>query len=146
MEWDLRIPTLQNYALNMGFNRSVDVIAGAHGPIANFYNVNGSGNWLCQTDDGTTTDTVDSGVAIGTGKKRFRIEYHGANVDEASVERVLFFIDGAVVANMTSKMPSVSGSPSARPLFMYFNTAGGSSGAFHISPVRFCSNRSVDAF
>jgi hypothetical protein len=145
MEWTAKIPSLQNYSIGMGFNTEISFSAGGHGPIAQFYNVGGSGNWRCHTDDGTTLNDQDSGEAVGTAKTRFRIEYHGANVDDAATERVLFFINGALVGNLTANMPSVPASPFASPIFIQYNT-GGSGGALEVSPIRGANNLFVDAF
>jgi hypothetical protein len=145
MEWAAQIPSLQNYAYGMGFNTSGTFAAGGHGPIAQFFNSGGSGNWRCHTDDGTTLNDQDSGVPIDTAKHRFRIEYHGANVDDASTQRVLFFIDGALVGNLTANMPSVPASPLASPMFILYNT-GGTGGQLEIGPARFANNLFVDAF
>jgi hypothetical protein len=147
MEWAVRIPALQNYAYGMGFNTETAFASGGHGPIAQFYNLAGSGTWRCHTDDGTTLNDADSGVSISTTKTRFRIEYHGANVDDAATERVLFFIDGVLVANMTANMPSVPASPFpyASPLFIVYST-GGTAGEIELGPVRGANNLEVDAF
>jgi hypothetical protein len=135
MEWSATIPSLQNYSYGMGFNTESVYASAGHGPIAQFFANGPGGNWHCQTDDGTTLNDVDSGVAIGTARTRFRIEYHGANVDDASTERVLFFIDGVIKANITANMPSVPATPLASPLFIVFNT-GGAAGSLDVSPVR----------
>lgn len=149
MEWDAKLAVLQAYGTGMGFDTATTFISHGHGPIARFRTVNddSGGNWLCETDDGTTTDLVDSGVPISTAKTRFRIEYHGANVDDAATERVLFFINGALVANMTAKMPSVPASPLASPIFIHTNSGtGGTGGILQMGPVRFGDNLHVDAF
>lgn len=139
MEWSATIPALQNYSYGMGFNTESVYASAGHGPIAQFYAPGPAGNWHCQTDDGTTLNDVDSGVAIGTARTRFRIEYHGANIDDASTERVLFFIDGVIKGNLTAHMPSVPATPLASPLFIIFNT-GGAAGSFDVSPVRFANS------
>lgn len=139
MEWDMKLPALVNYSIGMGFNAQSIFSVGGHGQIAQFYNTGGSGNWLCNTDDGTTTGSTDSGVAISTSKTRFRIEYHGVNVDEGGAERILFFINGTIVANRTANLPSANSPPLAAPFFGLMS-AGGSAGVMHVGPVRFGGN------
>lgn len=145
MEWSATIPSLQNYSYGMGFNTESVYASGGHGPIAQFYSLAGSGNWRCHTDDGTTLDDQDSLIAVDTARHRFRIEYHGANVDDAATQRVLFFIDGAMVKNMVTRMPSVPATPLVSPLFILMNTGGGS-GSLDLGPVRFANNLFPDAF
>jgi hypothetical protein len=145
MEWDLTLAGLPNYAIGMGFNLESTFSAGGHGPIIQFYNVGGSGNWRCHTDDGTALNDQDSGVAITASRTRFRVEYHGATVDDAGTERALFFIDGALVQNMTANMPSAAAAPFATPFFGMLNT-GGSAGHMNVSPASFGASLFVDAF
>jgi len=145
MEWDMKLPATPNYDIAMGFGGQSDFATGAHGAHAWFYNAGGSGNWRCQTDDGTALNDQDSGVAIGTSKTRFRIEYHGVNVDEAGAERVLFFINGTLVKNLTANMPSAASPATAAPLFA-MASAGGSSGVMTVGVPRFCCNLWPDAF
>jgi hypothetical protein len=145
MEWDVTLTSLANYGIGMGFNFISTFLAGGHGPIAQFYNLAGSGNWRCHTDDGTTLDDQDSGVAVSTNRTRFRIEYHGASVDDAGTERVLFFINGVLRQNMTARMPSGDASPYARPFLGMVNT-GGSGGHINVGPMSFGANLDVDAF
>lgn len=145
MDWSATIPSLQNYAIGMGFNTESVFASGGHGAIAQFFNVGGSGNWRCHTDDGTTLNDQDSGVAVDTAKHRFRIAYQGANVDDAATQRVLFFIDGALVGNLIANMPSVPVNPYAIPCFIIYNS-GGTGGSLDVGPVRFADNLFVDAF
>jgi len=66
-----------------------------------FYAAAGNANWLCRCAKGGAITSDDSGVAVTTGFKRFRLELHGANTAlGASVAR--FFIDGALVSEMSS--------------------------------------------
>jgi hypothetical protein len=146
MEWEAKPFAAANYAWAMGFNGLSTFIAGGHGPIAQFYNLAGSGNWRCHTDDGTTLTNADSGVAFSAVNTiRFRIEYHGASVDEAGTERVLFFINGALVANVTATMPSVPATPLASPMFALLNT-GGTGGTLDLGIAQGCNNLWTDAF
>lgn len=145
MQWDARIPSLQNYTYVMGFHDNVSFITPGHGTQIRFYNNGGAGNWRCQTDDGTTQTDADSGVAIATGTHRFRIEFHGAAVDEAGAERALFFIDGALVANVTTTLPSI-GIGSAADVLFGLRNAGGTTGTLEVGAVRGCNTMWTDAF
>jgi hypothetical protein len=147
MWWDGRIPTLQNYIHVMGFNDIISFKSPVlHGPQARFYNSGGSGNWHCQTDDGAAKTDVDSGVAVDTSVHRFRIEFHGSVLDESGTERVLFFIDGNVVANITTHLPSAGGGQEAIPLMGIFNSAPGTGGRLEVGVVQGCNTLWTDAF
>jgi len=63
-------------------------------------------NWKCRTINGGAPTEVDSGV-LGTANTphHFRIELVGANADDFSVARAIFFIDGAEVANISATLP-----------------------------------------
>ena len=60
-------------------------------------------NYVCQTADGATFTNVDSGVAMATGWKKFKIE---VNKTGTSVE---FFIDDVSVAVVTTNIPTTTG-------------------------------------
>lgn len=137
MEWEHVFFSLPAYTYAMGFNDRASFVAGGHAAIAQFYGVGAVGNWRCQTDNGTTLTDVDSGVALALGTRaRFRIEYHGSILDDSGVERVLFFINGVLVANITTTMPSLAASTLATPFFGQLNS-GGVTGVMQIGTVRF---------
>lgn len=145
MEWDFVSDTLNSREITMGFNNTLSPTG--TGPIAQFYNLGGSGNWRCHTNDGTALTDTDSGVAITASRTRFRVEYHGVNVDDAGVERVLFFIDGVLRATNTTNLPSVPALPSCTPFFYQGNASGtGSPRTMSISPITFSANLFRDAF
>lgn len=68
-------------------------------------------NWKCITADGTTKNTIDSGVAPSAATfQRFRIEYHGSATAYGAVT-ILFFINGTKVATSLANPPRTSGTP-----------------------------------
>jgi len=54
-------------------------------------------NWQCDTHDGSTLNTADSGVAIDTAFHLFEVERTGTTIT--------FRIDGSVVASFTTNLP-----------------------------------------
>jgi hypothetical protein len=147
LEWDLDLTDPSGNVENfMGFNGHEPTHANS--ARAQFHWPATGTNWLCETHDGTTLSSIDSGVAATAGWHRYRIEYHGANVDDAGVERVVFFIDGVLVANKTNNMPSaVTPDPNARVCFAQRQTTAAAL-AFRqrIGNVLFTSNPWRDAF
>jgi len=55
-------------------------------------------NWLCETHDGSTQNSTDSGVAIDTSFHLFEVERTGATIT--------YRIDGSVVASFTTNLPT----------------------------------------
>jgi hypothetical protein len=80
-------------------------------------------NWQCVTNDGSSETVVDSGIAGNTAFKRFKIAWNGSTVDDSAASRCVFFIDGVVVANITTHLPSSF----AQAVFNGVTTAGSAS-------------------
>jgi hypothetical protein len=145
MEWDINFNPLlaADREVFVGFDYSaLGGIPGAHGAFLRFHYYSLSSHWYCESDNGTVTETTDSGVAAVAARTRFRVEYHGANADDAATERALFFINGVQVAHHTTSLPSAAPHPYAVPAFWQRN-ASGPSGAFIImavGPVNYCNN------
>jgi len=92
---------------------------------------NGDSNWQCITSDGTSTSTVDSGAAPGANIfQRFKIVYSGAAGDDSGVARCLFFIDGSLVANITTTLPATG----LEPLFTGVMTSSTSARRLSVGP------------
>jgi len=97
-------------------------------------------NWQCQTYNGTSTTTVDSGVApivyadVVSGAsniQRLKIELHGSTTAFGDVAR--FFINEVLVATITTNLPYRT--PTPRLLYVgagskCTGTAAASSGSF----------------
>jgi hypothetical protein len=67
-----------------------------------------NGNWEAVTADNGVKTVVDTAVpAVDNTFIRCRIEYHGANADDATTARALYFINGNLVANITTNLPPV---------------------------------------
>jgi len=128
LEWDAKPAGLSgNTKYVMGFIGNLLPASG----VGAWFEWPGSGtNWLCRSFDGSAFSQIDSGVAATTGWARFRIEYHGANVDDSAAERVLYFINGALVANKTTNMPSGGSPPNAQVYFQQLNITG-TAGPWH---------------
>lgn len=88
-----------------------------------FFRSDGSGNWLAVTKNGGGANSINTGVAVNTSWKRCRIVWVGANVDDSATARALFFIDGVLVGNSTTSLPSSTALASV--YFGCLNTAGG---------------------
>lgn len=69
-----------------------------------------SPNWLAIVHGGAGAATpVDTGVDVSESDgKRFQVVFVGADVDDASTTRCLFFIDGELVANVATSPPSTN--------------------------------------
>jgi hypothetical protein len=78
-----------------------DSLAITNGDCAAFRysTVAGDTDFMCVTNDGTTQNTVSSGVAADTKTHQFLIVFNDA------VPEVLFYIDGALVATITTHLP-----------------------------------------
>jgi hypothetical protein len=59
-------------------------------------------DWQCVTCDGTTQNVVSSGVAVDTKSHRFLI------VINDSIPNATFYIDGTLVATLTTNLPTTS--------------------------------------
>ncbi len=64
--------------------------------------------WHARVIQGGTATDVDTGVAgTADATHHYRIVVVGSAIDDSSTSRVLFFIDGTLVANITSNIPAV---------------------------------------
>jgi hypothetical protein len=113
LEWDAGavFAPLASVFVTMGLASSLashatTILAGC------YFKRNGTENWKCVTrQSGGGATEVDSGVAAsyGTGAhQRFRVAWVGAGVDDSSAARALFWIDDALVANITTNLPAVT--------------------------------------
>ena len=92
-----------------GLSGSRDPSAPASG-YAWFKKASTDTNWKCETNDGTTTNSQDSGVAPSTGYasiQRFKIEVHGAST-YVGANTIRFFINDAIVATSTTNLPTAA--------------------------------------
>jgi hypothetical protein len=74
-----------------------------------FVKFGGIGNWWAYINPTGVIGaivTADTGVAINNSRNRFRIDYYPANVSDDSTERVVFFLNGSQVANITGTLGS----------------------------------------
>lgn len=73
-------------------------------------------NWQCITKSNPGATGSDSGVVIATNTiYRFRIVAVGAHRSDDSTRRVLFFINGNLVGNITTSIPFGSGNQAYAP-------------------------------
>jgi hypothetical protein len=81
---------------------------GYNGPGFGFHKIVGNANWFAWTRTlGGTVVQDDTGVvAASLTRRRFRCEYAGPAAGDGGVERALFYIDGALVANLTPTLGS----------------------------------------
>ncbi len=110
-----------------------------------FEKVAGTPNWLCsrQTVAGGAITTVDSGVAVDLNWHRFRIVWVGANADDSGASRLLYFIDGVLVANVTTALPT---DKLVRANFMHLQTTSVTDrSSLSIGPLVFGANHKLDA-
>ena len=62
-------------------------------------------NWQLYTNAGSSVFT-DTGISLGSGTIRFRLEYHGANVSDSSASQVIAYLNGARVATVAVSLGS----------------------------------------
>lgn len=67
-----------------------------------YFRSNGSGNYLCETDDNVTPTSVDSGVAVDTVSHVFELDFDPAG------PTLLWKIDGATVRTQTTDIPNAT--------------------------------------
>ncbi len=67
-----------------------------------YFRSNGTGNYLCETDDNVTPTSVDSGVAVDTSFHVFELDFDPAG------PTLLWKIDGATVRTQTTDIPNAS--------------------------------------
>lgn len=92
-----------------GFTSEAELINGINHGIFIIRPDSPGTNFKCRTINGGSPTEVDSGV-IGTAGVSHDVEIHyvGANVCDDSAAHALFFIDGALVANITTNIPNGS--------------------------------------
>lgn len=147
MEWDAALTAIAgttNVDWRMGFAIDADPFSTFGGAeyYALFIKQNGVANWKAQTRDGVTTGTLtDTGVAAAANVfQRFRLVWAGANVSDDGVARCMFFINGALVANLTANLPGSAPEPNCR-LGFGGKTVGVPTGAsIMVGPTNFAAN------
>jgi len=101
---------------------------------AYFIKTNADTTWQCVTGDGSATTSVDSGnTPVADAFNRFKIVWNGSAVDDAGASRVLFFVDGVQVANITTHLPPAT--VVAAPTFQATATSTTGSRRMTIGPV-----------
>ena len=74
----------------------------------------GTSNWICvSVNGGTSTQSATSVpvVAGNSGAHDFDVVLVGSGIGDGTTARALFYIDGALVNNITANVPNSSGSP-----------------------------------
>ena len=100
IDFDVAASDIAHQQIYVGF-RAADLTNALY-----FLNDTTSANWQCVTKASPGSTGADSGVAVATSTiYRFRIVIVGANRSDDSVRRALFFINGALVANITTNIP-----------------------------------------
>jgi len=115
--------------------------AWADGPnnIAQYlrFAVNGNGQLLAESKDGTTTLSVDTGVTIST-----TAEWHILRIDATDVTNVLFFADGVQVAsNTTFPFAATGANAQVQPYAAVYKASGASVGTINIDYYALWQNR-----
>jgi hypothetical protein len=91
-----------NYTARVGF--SANNLSSAHPGGYYFSKASTDTNWQCVCDDGTTTNSSDSGVAPVAGTVQIlRIEYYGSGTVFGQ-RTVVFKINGAIVKTLTTNV------------------------------------------
>lgn len=131
----------------LGFRADADLFADPAPSNADAYvwfvKEAGTANWFAMCRDGAGSTSVDTGVVPVTGtasEQRFRIEWHGSTVADDSTSRILFFIDGVQVANITTNLPTVANLNLPCPTFAMENTVGAGNKEMYLGPVRCSAN------
>lgn len=103
-EWDFQNFTNLSVIWVVGFTDAGELVNNVHHG-AFFIRPNAAGaNWLCRTINGGAPTEVDSGILASTTMRTFRIDLVGGSVSDDSVARALFWIDGALVANISTTL------------------------------------------
>lgn len=90
--------------------------------------VNGNGQILCESQDGTTQLSVNSGVTIGT-----TTEWHVFRIDAADPTSVKFYIDGAQVCQTTTFPFAATGANAQlQPYASVYKASGTSVGTLNL--------------
>lgn len=146
MDFDMQIVAADaSKSITIGFNPTFAPLL-MNGAILQFQSIAG-GVWNWQVGNGTVSAQASCGVTPDAAWHRYRVEWHGAGVDDASVARAVFFIDGVEVGNHTgAELPHTAANPVAWPKLMFQRVASGGSNVIRIGPVRYGSNTWQDAF
>lgn len=111
LKFDFGMDAIGNNGMTywVGLSGGKDPSAPASGYLW-FRKATGDTNWQCEANDGTTTTTVDSTappVTEASAMQRMRIEYHGS-ASPYGVNTALFFINDALVATITTHLPTAA--------------------------------------
>lgn len=90
-----------------GFSGGRDPSSPSNG-YAWFKKATGDTNWQVQTNDGTTTNSQDSGqvpIIDASYGQKLRVEYHGSAAPYGNA-RVRFFVGSTLVATSTANLPT----------------------------------------
>lgn len=119
VDWSANCTNHANAEFDMGFYDTSPTLLGSAAVFstltqvgAAFVRRNGDTNWKAYTralGAGSATLT-DTGVAFSSGSAaRFRIELRGSNESDDAVARVIFYVNGAVVANVATDLGGIGG-------------------------------------
>jgi hypothetical protein len=126
LEFDIAIYSTNNVVWVVGFTTQSEYVNGINDGVFFIAPSSGSspGNWLCRTTSGGIWSTIDSMQTAGANANQhhMQIVLVGGTVDDSSTSRALFFIDGNLVANITSNLP-IGGGLGMYPIFGGFTTA-----------------------
>lgn len=144
---DFKLTAASNLTVNEHLfglqGNSLVTIGGAWGTVGTGFAIAklaGTTNYqaIIRTAAGALT-TTDTGVAsTGVARRRFRIEYFGKNRTGDNVERVCFYIDGALVVNTPISL--VMASYVFRPFARSTHTGSGTAGVAQIGVVDYRQN------
>lgn len=99
--------------------------------------VNGNGQILCESQDGTTQLSVNSGVTVAT-----TTEWHILRIDATDVTNVGFYIDGVQVCTTTTfPFAATSAAAQVQPYSSVYKASGTSVGTVAIDYVALWQNR-----
>jgi hypothetical protein len=90
----------------------------------------GTTNWVAETSDGTASTTIDTGVSFSDGK------WHTFSIDYSDATKIVFRIDGAIVATSTTHLPLSSGTGgNAAVTSGWFGTSGAGEARLYLSRI-----------
>ncbi len=89
--------------------------------------------WHARTIAASVQTDVDTGIAgTADATHHYKIVMVGSAIDDSSTTRALFFIDGALVANITSNIPAVGSK--IYPVFGGFTSGAGGNQSMLVGP------------
>lgn len=101
-----------------------------------WFALNGDGSVLCEIDDGTTDQSVDSGIDFGTA------EWHDLVIDATDKSNVKFYIDGVrVLSTTTFNFAALGANATLQPYIGVYKASGTSVGTLQVDWARFYSGR-----